>query len=118
MVVAIGASLSDLASSDDEEDGEDEDEEETEHGKLSEDDEPSWVMGTISRLVQQWMERFRQKLMKLDELIQPGCGDAANHFQERYELYGTPELKLRAVVKSQTNDNAAISTLTTSGAVI
>jgi hypothetical protein len=38
MLVAIGDSLSDLASSDDGEDGEEEDDEETEHGNLSEDD--------------------------------------------------------------------------------
>jgi len=72
MLVAIGDSLSDLASSDDGKDGEDEDDEETEQGELSEDDEPSWVMGTIIKTVQQRTERFRQKQMKLDELNQPG----------------------------------------------
>jgi len=51
MLVAIVDSLSDLASSDDGEDGEDEDDEETEQGKLSDDDEPSWVMGTINKTV-------------------------------------------------------------------
>ena len=71
MRAAIGDSLSDLASSDDGEDGEDDDEE-TEQGKLSEDDEPGWVMGTITKTVQQYMESFRQKQMKLDELTQPG----------------------------------------------
>jgi hypothetical protein len=40
MLVAIGASLGDLASSNHGEDGEDEDDKETEQGKLSEDDEP------------------------------------------------------------------------------
>jgi len=50
MMAAIGDSLSDLASSNNGEDGEDEDEE-TEQGKLSEDDQPSWVMGTISKTV-------------------------------------------------------------------
>ena len=59
MLVAIGDSLSDLASSDDGEDGEEEDDEETEQGNLSEDDEPGWVMGTITKTVQQRMERFR-----------------------------------------------------------
>jgi hypothetical protein len=54
MVVAIGASLSDLASSNDGEDGEDED-----------DDESGWVMGTITITVQQPMMRFRQKQMKV-----------------------------------------------------
>ena len=58
MLVAIGDGLSDLASSDDGEDGEDEDDDETEQGKLSEDNEPGWVMGTITTMVQQHMERF------------------------------------------------------------
>jgi len=70
MLNAIGDSLSDLASSEDEENGEDEDDDEeyTELGKLSEDDEPGWVMGTISKMVQHRMESFRQKQMRLDEL--------------------------------------------------
>ena len=55
MLVAIRDSLSDLASSDDGEDGEEEDDEETEQGNLSEDDEPGWVMGTITKTVQQRM---------------------------------------------------------------
>jgi len=61
MLAAIGDCLSDLASSNDGEDGDDEDDEDTEQGKLSEDDEPSWVIGTITKTVQQHMERFRQK---------------------------------------------------------
>ena len=50
---AIGDSLSDLASSKNEEDVHDEnvDEKDTELGKLSEDDEAGWVMGTISKTV-------------------------------------------------------------------
>jgi len=59
MLVAIGDNLSDLACSDDGEDGEDEDDEETEQGKLSDDDESSWVMGKINKMVQQRMESFR-----------------------------------------------------------
>ena len=42
MLVFIGDSLSDLASSSDGADGEDEDDEESMQGKLSEDDEPGW----------------------------------------------------------------------------
>jgi len=42
------------------EDGEDEDDEETEFGQLSEDDEPGWAMGTITKPVQQRMTRFQQ----------------------------------------------------------
>jgi hypothetical protein len=64
---AIKDSLSDVASSDDGEDGEDEDAE-TQQGKLRDDDEPGWVMGTISKWVQQPMESFRQNQIKCDEL--------------------------------------------------
>jgi len=85
MLNAIGDSLSDLASSEHEEDGEDEDddEEDTGHGKLSEDDEAGWVMCTISKTVQHRMESIRQKQTSLDELSQPGWGDAADYFRER-----------------------------------
>ena len=109
MLNAIGDSLSDLASSDDEQDGEDEedDEEDTELGKLSDDDEPGWVMGTITKTVQHRMESFRQKQMRLDELTQPGWGDAANYFRERDMRYGTAELKVPAVVKPQIETTAA-----------
>jgi len=53
MLNAIGDSLSDLASSDEEQDGEGEedDEDDTELGKLSDDYEPGWVMGTITKTV-------------------------------------------------------------------
>jgi hypothetical protein len=71
MMAAIGDSLSDLASSDDGEDGEHEDEE-TDQGELSEDDKPGWVLGKIPKTVQQRMESFWQKQMKLDEMTQPG----------------------------------------------
>ena len=50
---AFGDSLSDLTSSDEEEDGEDEDDnnQHTELGKLSKDNECSWAMGTIFKIV-------------------------------------------------------------------
>jgi len=82
MPVAIGDSLSDLARSDDGEDGKGEDDEDTEQGKLSEDDQAGWVMGTITKTVPQCMERFRQKQTNLDELTQPGWEDAADYFCE------------------------------------
>jgi len=72
MVVAIGDSLGDLASFDDGEDGEVEDDQEIEQGYLYEDDKPGWVMGTMTKMVERTMERFRQKQMKLDALTQPG----------------------------------------------
>jgi hypothetical protein len=84
MLNAIGDSLSDLASSEDEEDGEDEDvdEEDTGHGKLSDDDELGWVMGTISKTVQYSMGSVRQKQLRLNKLTQPGEGDAADYFRK------------------------------------
>jgi hypothetical protein len=56
------------------EDGEDEDDDEddTGHAKLSQHDEPGWVLGTITKTVQHRMESFWQKQMRLDELTQPG----------------------------------------------
>jgi len=69
MLNAIGDSLGDLASSDDEEDPEEEeDDKDPEQGKLSEDDEPGCVMAMISKTVQHRMKRFWQKQMKLDDL--------------------------------------------------
>jgi len=72
IMVPMWGLLSDLPCSDNGEDGENQDDEEIELGKMSEDDEPSWVMGTITKMVQRRIERFRQKQMKLDELTQPG----------------------------------------------
>jgi len=115
MLVAIGDSLSDLASSDDGEDGDDEDDEETEQGKLSEDDEPSRVMGTITETVQQRLERFRQKQMKLNELTQPGWEEPAHFFCSQDNQYGTSELRVLAVVQPQTNDDALAPPPTTFG---
>jgi len=116
MLNAIGDSLSNLTSSGYYEDGEDEeDEEDTEIAKLSEDDEPGWVMGTISKMVLHRMESFRQKQMRLDELPQPGCGDAADSCQERDMKYGTAGLMVPAIVKPQTETTAATPLLTTFG---
>jgi hypothetical protein len=74
--------MTDVASCDNGEDGEDEDDEEIELGKLSEDDEPAWVMGTIAKTGQQRMERFHQKQMKPEELTQPGWEHSADYFRE------------------------------------
>jgi len=70
-------------------------------------------MGTISETIQYPMECFRQKQMKLDELTQPGCGDADDYFCERHEKYGTTELKVPAVVHPQPADDAVSSVPTT-----
>jgi len=79
---AIGDSLSNLVSSDDEEDGDVvvHNREDSGLGKESEDEEPGWVMDTIFKTEQQCMESFRQKQMRLEELTQPGWGDAADYF--------------------------------------
>jgi hypothetical protein len=61
MMVATGDTLSDIASSDDEENGEDDDDEVTKLCNPTKVDKPGWVMGTITEMVQQHMERFRQK---------------------------------------------------------
>jgi len=117
MLNAIGDSLSDLASSQDEEDGEDEndDEEETALCMLSDDDEPGWVMGTISKTVQHCMWSFRQKQIRLDEQTGLGWEDAADYFRERDMKYSMTESKVLALVKPQTDTTAATPSPTTFG---
>jgi len=115
VMVAIAKSLNGIAISDDGENRDDADDEVTEQGQLSNNDEPGWVMGTITNTVQQRMERFRQKEMKLDELTQPGWEDAANLFPESDKKYGPPELTVAAVVEPQTNDDTTATSPTTFG---
>jgi len=117
MLVAIGDSLSDLASSDYGVDEQDEDDIVTEHGKLSEDDEPGWLIGTITNTAQQRMERIRQKQMKLDALTQPGWEDAADQFRKQHKMSGTSQLRVSAVVPPQMNDHALAPPLTTNVAL-
>ena len=45
--------------------------------------------------------------MKLDELIQPGWGDAADYFHERVQTYGRSELRVPAVVQLYTDQDVA-----------
>jgi len=115
MLLAIGDSMSDLASADDGEDGKDEDHEQTERCKLSEDDEPGWEMGAITKNVLQSMERFRQKQMKLEEPTPPAWEDPAYYIREREMKYSRTELTVPAVVLLQTNDDASGSPPTTFG---
>jgi len=119
MLNAIGDSASDLASSNNEKDAEDEEEDDdTEQGKLSKDDEPGWVIGTISKPVQRCMKRFCQKQMKLDELTQPGWGDAADNFCKTDKKYRMSELNVPAVIKSQTDHVAAAPPPTSFGELL
>jgi len=53
------------------------------------------------------MDSFRQKRMRLDEVTQPGWGDATNYFRERDMRYGTAELMVPAVVNPQTDSTTA-----------
>ena len=115
LLAAIGDGLSDLASSKDGEEGEDEDDAETEQDKLSEDDESGWVMGTITKMIKQLMERFWQKQMKLDVLKQLGWEDAADYFCQRNKKYSTSELSVLAMVQLQSNDEALAPPPTTFG---
>jgi len=117
MMNAIGDCLRDLETSEDEEEGDngDDDEEDTEVDKLSEDDEAGWVMDTISNMVQQRIESFRQKQIRLDELTPPGWSDVANDLRERVMKYGTNELNVPAVVKPQTDTTVATPSPTTFG---
>jgi len=115
MLVTFWDSLSDLASSNDGADGEDDDHQETEQGKLSEEDETSRVMGTITKTVKQCMERFPQKQMKLDELTQPEWEDAADYVCKWDTKYGTSELRVSAIFQPQTNGDAPAHLPTTFG---
>jgi hypothetical protein len=70
MLVAIGDSLSDLVCSDHWEDGEAEDGGEPEQGKLSDEEQPGWVMDAITKTLQLRIKRFWQKQRNLHELTQ------------------------------------------------
>jgi len=82
-------------------------------GKLGEDDEPSWVMGTISETVQYRMEHFRHKQIKLDQLTKRGWGDTTNYCRERDMKSGMNELKVPANIQTQSVDDAVSSAQTT-----
>ena len=112
MMVAVGDSLSNLESSDKGEVGDVQDDVETEQGKLSEDDEPGWEISTITKMVQQRIERFWQKQMQLDALRQPRWEDAADYFRERNKKYGTSELTVPAILQPPTDDDASATSPT------
>jgi len=75
-------------------------------------------MGTITKRVQQRMERFRQTQMKLDELTQLGWEDAADHFRERDRKYSKSKLTVPAVVQSQMDEDAVAPAPTTFGEIM
>jgi len=100
-MVAIGESLSDLASSDDGEDGEGEVDEETEQGQLSGNEEPGWAIGTITKTVQQRLDRSSQKLMKLNELTRPGWEEQAITFVTEIRSKAHPHCVFRHSLKTK-----------------
>jgi len=104
---AIGDSLSDMACSDYGDDRQDEDHAVTEQGQLSEDEEPGWVMGTITKTEQQCMERFWQNRMKRVGWTQRRWEEAADYFRERDNKYGTSETRVPAVDQPPTDGDAA-----------
>jgi len=120
MLNADGDSVCDFSSSEHEEDREDEDddEEDTELGKLSEDDEPGWVMGIITKTVQHRMESVQQNQMMINKLLQPRWRDAAYGFRARHMKYPTRALKIQAVMMPQTDMTAATPSPTTCGELI
>jgi hypothetical protein len=69
MIVAIGDSLTDIASSNSGECAQDEDDEEPKLGRLSDVDEPAWVICTTSKIVQLHILRFQHMLMYVDKLL-------------------------------------------------
>jgi hypothetical protein len=109
--------LSDFASSDDVENGEGKsyDEDNSLQGKLSEDNEPGWVIRTYSTTVQQCRGRFWQQQLRPDKLRQLERGDTADHSHVRDIKPGTAELIVLPVVKPQTVMTAAPPSPTTFG---
>lgn len=69
--------------------------------RVTEYDEPSWVMDTISKVVLHRMEKFRWKEMKLDVLPQPGIRDTAHYFHGIDWKYDSSELHVLAVFNSE-----------------
>jgi hypothetical protein len=56
---------------------------------------------------QQCMDRSPQKLMKLDQMTQPGWEDAAHYFRETDNKYSMSELMIAAIIQRQTEDHTA-----------
>jgi hypothetical protein len=113
----VRESLRDFATSDDKEDGVHKvnDEGDRGQGKLSEDNEPHWELGTIFKMVDEFMEGVVQKEMKLEELTQYRWGYVADYFRERDTKYRMARFQVATGLKPQTDEDAATSALTTVG---
>jgi len=110
-------SLCDLFCSDDVEDGDDveDDKDNTELGKLTKGVTSSWMIHTISKMVQYRVGGFRQQQLRLDELTQPRWRDEDDYFIESDIKYGMVELKVPAAVKDHTDMTVATPSPTISG---
>jgi len=75
-------------------------------------------MSTISKTVQQRMERFWQKQMQLDKLTQQGWGDVADYFHDTDQKHSSSSLRVPAVVEPQSNQDFAAPAPTTLGELI
>lgn len=83
MMVAIGDILTDIASSDYGKDLEDDNNDESEQGQLTENDEPGCVMHTITLMVQERMDKFRQKRINFNKPTEPKWKNVADNYRER-----------------------------------
>lgn len=81
----FGDSKRDLPGLENREDGEcsDEDEDDIVMCKLSEDDRPCQVLGTISRTIPHHLHRFQRMQIKIYMLVQLGKGNMAEDFGQR-----------------------------------
>lgn len=112
ILVGIRDYLSDYGSSIDDEDGEDEDNEEKKLCKLSEGVQPGCVLGSLSDMVPQHLERIQHKQMRLERLPQLLWGNAADIFHDRDNKQRRAWMRVPAVVKRQTISNADTLLLT------
>ena len=67
VIITIQHTLSDLATSDNGEHGEDLDVKKTAQSLVSDNEEPGWVIGTLTRIAQQALRRFLRMQIKLDK---------------------------------------------------
>lgn len=109
ILIAIEACLSNLAILDDKEDVDvkADDRNGSELGKLSENDEPGWVMGTLSKEVPQSMETYLVMEIWHDELTQLRWWDMADYFPYRDMKCWMAALKLLPIVISLADKVAA-----------
>jgi len=118
MIIVVGDSVSDIVTSDDWEDGEDEHDEEAEQRQLSEDDQPGWVMGIITKTLPRAMDRVRKMQIKLDDLTQLGWEDSADYICQEDTKYGTSCLRVPEVVQPPTDDEVAAPAATPFGVLM